>query len=88
MASSCEGKNALRTQVLILQMYHGSDLGSLKHESGMIRGMIRNPIFLEFRKPCCLRLFSFTVNPPWLRWLDLPTCRPAGMSSGPLLMHL
>ena len=45
MASSCEGESDIRTQVLIFQKYHGSDLGSLKQESGMIRGMIRNPIF-------------------------------------------
>ena len=26
-------------------MYQGSELGSLRHDSGMIRGMIRKPIF-------------------------------------------
>ena len=46
-----------KTQVLILQMYQGSELGSLRYDSGMIRGMVRKPIFFEFRKLCCLSLF-------------------------------
>ena len=48
---------AHKTQVLILQMYQGSELGSLRHDSGMIRGMIRKPILFGFRKLCCLSLF-------------------------------
>ena len=38
---------AHKTQVLILQMYQGSELGSLRYGSGMIRGMTRKPIFLN-----------------------------------------
>ena len=36
--------------------------------------------FLEFRKPCCLRLFSSTVNPPRLAAM----ARPAGLPACPL----
>ena len=87
MASSCEGKNAHRTQVLTLQMYHGSDLGSLKHDSGMIRGMIRNPFFFEIPEALLLAPLFFHSQPTTIG-CDGSTCRPAGMSSGPLLMHL
>ena len=38
MASGCEEKiYAHKTQVLILQMYQGSELGSLRYDSGMVR---------------------------------------------------
>ena len=54
-------KRAHKTQVLILQMYQGSELGSLRYDSGMIRAWFGvwfgNPSFFEFRKLCCLSLF-------------------------------
>ena len=54
-------KNSHKTQVLILQMYQGSELGSLRYDSGMIRAWFvvwfGNPFFFEFRKLCCLSLF-------------------------------
>ena len=43
-------------------MYQGSELGSLRYDSGMIRAWFGvwfgNPPFFEFRKLCCLSLFS------------------------------
>ena len=42
-------------------MYQGSELGSLRYDSGMIRAWFGvwfgNPSFFEFRKLCCLSLF-------------------------------
>ena len=40
-------KCAHKTQVLSWQMNLGLELGSLWYDSGMIRGMIRKPIFLN-----------------------------------------
>ena len=54
-------KRSHKTQVLILQMYQGSELGSLRYDSGMIRAWFGvwfgNPFFFEFGKLCCLSLF-------------------------------
>ena len=54
-------KRVHKTQVLILQMYQGSELGNLRYDSGMIRAWFGvwfgNPSFFEFRKLCCLNLF-------------------------------
>ena len=59
-------KRAHKTQVLILQMYQGSELGSLRYDSGMIRAWFGvwfgNPSFFEFRKLCLLESLFPTVN--------------------------
>ena len=54
-------KRSHKTQVLILQMYQGSELGSLRYDSGMIRGMIRKPVFL-IREALLLESLFPTVN--------------------------
>ena len=70
-------KRAHKTQVLILQMYQGSELGSLRYDSGMIRGMIRKPIFFWIQEALLLESLFPTVNLlrlllcQWLQWLDL-----------------
>ena len=71
-------KRAHKTQVLILQMYQGSELGSLRYDSGMIQGMIRKPIFFLIQEALLLESLFPTVNLlrlllcQWLQWLDLP----------------
>ena len=79
MANGCSAKKrAHKTQVLILQMYQGSELGSLRYDSGMIRGMIRKPIFFGIQEALLLEFLFPTVNLlrlllcQWLPWLDLP----------------
>ena len=55
-------KRVHKTQVLILQMYQGSELGSLRYDSGMIRGMIRKTIFFWIQEALLLESLFPTVN--------------------------
>ena len=43
-------------------MYQGSELGSLRYDSGMIRGMIRKPIFFWIQEALLLESLFPTVN--------------------------
>ena len=75
-------KRAHKTQVLILQMYQGSELGSLRYDSDMIRAHdsgydSETHLFLNSGALLLESLFP-TVNLlrlllcQWLQWLDLP----------------
>ena len=59
-------------------MYQGSELGNLKYNSGMIRDIIRKPIFFWIQEVLVLETLFPTVNLlrlllcQWLQWLHLP----------------
>ena len=66
---------AHKTQVLILQMYQGSEWGSLRHDSGMIRGMIRKHFFFWIQEPLLLESLFLSVNLPQLLRCNGSTCQ-------------
>ena len=61
-------------------MYQGSELGSLRYDSGMIWAWFRvwfgNPLFFEFGKLCCLSLF-FPPSTYYDCYLMAAMARPA-----------
>ena len=63
-----------KTQVLILQMYQGSELGSLRHDSGMIRGVIRKRFFW-IQEALLLESLFLSVNLPQLLHCNGSTCQ-------------